>query len=140
MKNLNKKISAVALASMVVLGGVAVSSVQSFAAPRQALLVENQEIQDKDAEEVQKMIKELGFSCIYRAIKSSPNKNKLIEEAAEKYQGSKFFRRGSMQLSKSNPKNSLRILLQRRQAALVVKLKNGNYVLIEGLEKRIEKN
>ena len=57
MKNLNKKISAVALASMVVLGGVAANGAQSFADSKKSSLVDERNVQDDDMKELNKLIK-----------------------------------------------------------------------------------
>lgn len=133
MKNLNRKLSVIALSGMAVFGGVAVSGVQAFAAQPE-VKVEQQQEQDKAVAEVQKMIEDLHFENIYKAVKSGDRKV-LIQEAVDKYAGSKFFQRGSIKLNPNKPQKSLDRILGRRNRAIVVGL-NGNYVLIEEIVNR----
>lgn len=126
MKNLNRKLSVIALSGMAVFGGVAVSGVQAFA--DSGVKVE-QQAQDKAAEKLQKLIKEAGFGGIYEAVKSSKDRKPLLDEAQRIAAGSRFFNRGSRSISKKNPKKSLERILQVRQAAMVLKLGN-DYILV----------
>ena len=131
MKNLNKKIGAVALAGMVVFGGFAAGGVQSFAA-EQASSVVKEKIQDDGVQELQAMINLLYFVNIYKVLESSKDKKKLISKAEKICEGSKFFVRGSMKLNSKSPEKSLNNILGRKLGALVVKF-GDNYYLIEGL-------
>ena len=128
MKNLNRKLSVIALSGMAVFGGVAVSGVQAFAAGNEVAVVE-QEVKDEAAEKLQKLIRDAGFGGIYEAVKSGDKKD-LLKEAAEIAAGSKFFNRGSRSISKNNPKKSLEKLLRVRQVAMVLKLEN-DYILVK---------
>lgn len=129
MKNLNRKLSVIALSGMAVFGGVAVSGVQAFAAGN-GVAVE-QQAQDKVVEEVQELIKDAGFANIYKAVESSSDRKPLLEKASKIAQdkGSRYFNRGSRPINKRNPKKSLSKLLQNRQDAMVLKF-GEKYVLL----------
>lgn len=127
MKNLNRKLSVIALSGMAVFGGVAVSGVQAFAAGN-GVAVE-QQAQDKVVEDLQREIRKAGYGGIYQAIESG-NKNVLLKKAEKLAENSRFFFRGSMSVSSKNPKKSLERILGQRQDALVVKFQ-GKYVLIQ---------
>lgn len=129
MKNLNRKLSVIALSGMAVFGGVAASGVQAFAAGNGVVV--QQQAQDKVAEDLQELIVEVGFDNIYKAVKSSANRKQLLDEAQEiaKANGSRYFNRGSRSVNQKNPKKSLQKLLQSRQDAIVLKFE-GKYVLL----------
>ena len=104
MKNLNRKISAVALSSMVMFGGVAVSGISSFAASSKGVSVEQQkdgvrerleahcrkydyrvkeEFSSKEeAKQAIKAIKDQGFFKVYGGIRklNKGNIDKLLKQ------------------------------------------------------------
>lgn len=130
MKNLNRKLSVIALSGMAVFGGVAASGVQAFAAPKEVVV--EQEVKDEDEVKLQSMINELQYGNIYKVIESSKNRNAILDKAEAKHRGSKFFQKRSVSLNQHNPKRSLDRLLRNRYDAVVVKF-NGKYFLIEGI-------
>ena len=129
MKNLNRKLSVIALSGMAVFGGVAASGVQAFAAGGAAV---KQEVQKNGVAELQKQIDRAGFGGIYVVVKQG-NRQKLLAEAQDIAKNSKFFVRGSMSVNHNNPKKSLERILGRKHAALVLRYKGENYLVVEDL-------
>ena len=128
MKNLNRKLSVIALSGMAVFGGVAVSGVQAFAA-QPGVKVE-QQAQDKVAK-LQQLIEKVGYDRIYKVVKSGDRKA-LLDEAQQIASNSRFFNRGVRSVSASNPEKSLERILRQRQAAIVVKFQ-GEFILIKDI-------
>lgn len=84
MKNLNKKISVIALSGMAVFGGVAASVVPAFAASEVAV---EQEVQDEGIKALNKKIKNASYkgrSFDYKAFASFKSKE-AAKEALKKY-------------------------------------------------------
>lgn len=127
MKNLNRKLSVIALSGMAVFGGVAVSGVQAFAAQPEVKV--EQQVKDEAAEKVQNLIKEAGYGGVYEAVKSSKDRKPLLDEAQRIAAGSRFFNRGSRSINKKKPVKSLEQILRARQVAMVLRL-NNDYVLV----------
>ena len=127
MKNLNRKLSVIALSGMAVFGGVAASGVQAFAAGGVAV---KQEVQEDGVQKLQSEIRKAGFSGIYQVVKSG-NRADLLDEAQEISKGSKFFVRGSMSVNQSNPKRSLERILGRKHRALVLRFAGDCYLVVE---------
>ncbi len=129
MKNLNRKLSVVALSGMALFGGVAASVVPAFADSSIAI---EQEVKDEDAVKLQKLINKAGYGGIYVVVKSG-NKGKLLEEAEKLAQNSRFFYRGSMSINEKKPQKSLDRIFGRKHAAVVVKLGNKYFLVAENV-------
>ena len=84
MKNLNKKIGAVALAGMVVFGGVAVSGVKSFADVKPPVECGSQEINDKAWEKLESVARKYDYKII-EFVGKGPEAKKEAKREALKY-------------------------------------------------------
>ena len=134
MKNLNRKLSVIALSGMAVFGGVAVSGVQAFAAGN-GVAVE-QKVKDEGVEKLQDMINKLHFGGIYRVAEASDNKDDLLSQAkkiAEEKGASKFLKRIAIKLNVNNPRKSLNRLLSQKNPAVVVKWNDRYYLIVESI-------
>lgn len=76
MKNLNRKLSVIALSGMAVFGGVAASGVQAFAAPREIELAD--EVSDPIIEEINGVLKDLLVA--FRVVKVVNDKSEARQE------------------------------------------------------------
>ena len=126
MKNLNKKIGAVALASMVVFGGVAASGVGSFAAAKESVSV-SQENKDKAWLDLQAACR--GFD--YRVAKEYANEKEAraaLKDIKQKEPKRKIY--PGIRKLPHNPKKALSRLWHVNFERVVVKFE-GKYFLIK---------
>lgn len=132
MKNLNKKLSVIALSGMAVFGGVAVSGIQAFAAGNEVVV--EQEVQDEVAAELDKLILKSGFS--YKVLHSNNSKDKAREVMKEKYGGSSRLNNYAPSVKKSNIKRYLQKFAE--DGARVFVLKYGGKWHVVGLPKLLK--
>ena len=126
MKNLNKKIGAVALASMVLAGGFAASGVQSFAAiPKESQVVSENSDEKAiiDGEKLHKKMRDLGYW--HFEVKGSSSNKKDLEPDLNDYSKLKYYNPGLIRVSD----RSLPSFLRHRNDAVIVKY-NGSYHLL----------
>ena len=126
MKNLNKKIGAVALAGMVVAGGVAAAGVQSFAASESKSLIGQEQQQNNEKAE-----RRLNFYCGFNGYKvlDSFNNPKDIKKEARKHAGISRVYSSIIDLNSENIFDKLDRLLSGRWNIVMVRYE-GMYYLI----------
>lgn len=125
MKNLNRKLSVIALSGMAVFGGVAASGIQAFAASDVSVF--EQEVQDKDIAELNELILKADFS--YKALSKHGSKKEAREAMRNQYGKAKKLNNASPSVNKKNIKKVLGIFAQNGDRVFVLKHKSNYYVV-----------
>lgn len=118
MKNLNKKISSVVLASMVLFGGIAASSVQSFAAFGKASLIN---VAQRNPEQDWKKIDDYFISIHknYKVDDSAGSRSEALAKAKKLYSDVKKYQKIILKLNDKNFERRLKMLSSEFDAFVV---------------------
>ena len=130
MKNLNKKIGAVALAGMVVFGGVAVSGVKSFADVKPPVECGSQEINDEAWGKLEVAARKYDYKII-EFFGSGQNAKKEAKEAAleHKRQSGKKIYGGVRKLNQNNMEKLIYNIWRFDYKYVPVEFNGGVYLL-----------
>ena len=127
MKNLNKKISSVVLASMVLFGGFAASGVQSFASSKGESLVVKKNLYNPDMEKLDDAVEKLDSR--YHVIEGYGSLDSVEKAVLLQYSHYARFNSNIISVNDNNLSRRLKMFLKDKPDSFIVKYKGMWYAI-----------